>query len=97
MNYNNMFLLRRLDANLDSLAPNDKVILLIDGTNASGDYDCDVSGILRNGAVVARQQFEKATVTSGNVDSDADVPGDVAVTTMIIASPGDFIMDGGEG
>jgi len=95
-NLQQAYLLRNLSTDLDSLAPRDKILLLIDGVNVDGDHDVDVSKIIRDGAVVARQQFEYVVVASGVIDSDADVPGDVSVATMIICNGSDLIMDGGE-
>ena len=91
-----VYILRRLDANLDSLTPTDKVAIIKQGTNSSGTQDIDVSDQLRNWAVVDYIQLKQATVAAGVFAATAAVPGDVVTNTLFIAEQGDFIMDGGE-
>lgn len=85
------FILRDWNSGINTATPGDKVLIVREGTNASGDHDINLSGVLRPGATVHCVQLHAKTLSAAAVlDSDAAVPGDVDVMTLIIASPYDL-------
>lgn len=84
------FLLENLNSSKDSPSPNDKILIMINGTNASGTQNVTLSDYFEDAADVYYVQLKHVTVASGIIASAAAVPGDVAVTTLIIGNPQDF-------
>ena len=90
-----MYVLREIgDTSQDALFPNDFVILLMSGTNTSGDHDVDLSLILKPTAQVAYSQFMVTNLVAGVLDSDkpATSPGDSStVITMIVVPQNELL------
>jgi len=86
------YVLKSIDSGQYSPGGKDKVCMIIEGLNASGTQNIDLSGMVKAGAKVFFQQFKTGTVSSSNVlASSAAVPGDVNVKTMIWVDKADII------
>jgi len=85
------YLLRNWDSGIQTQGSGDMVLITRAGTNASSDHDVSLSGIVRPGATVYAVQMVKKTLSATSVlDSDAAMPSDGDVLTLILVDPHDL-------
>ena len=86
------YLMRNLAQHKTGLSPGDYVQLLVRGTLSGSSVTVDLSGLVRDGAIVHYFAFKPATLdTSGQFTAAAAVAGaSDAVIVMVLVDPKDY-------
>jgi len=101
--YKGQYLLRDLHVSLNALSPNDKVMLLVEGSISGGVMEVNLGELVRPGANVFYYMLKGAVIqadgTMGDLTTLTDPgytdPADTtAVEVLVVVDPKDYRYDG---